>query len=149
MLVADGLVAALLATLSVYFIRAGLQEWRGIGTPLSQRSATYLMDPGTKAGLDRGGLIFGFGLAFMALMVACIGTALQFHHPSHETKLIVGTVCTVPAVAMTACIALGCSIIGFNWPKSLVPPQHRGEPGALMGRRRGRAGTTERSRTHD
>ena len=140
MLVADGVVAVLLATLSVYLIKAGLREWRGIGTPLSQRSATYLMNASTRAGLDRGGLIFGFGLGFMALMVAGIGTALQFHHPSHGTRLIVGTILAVPAVAMIACIALGCSIISFNRPKLFVPPQHRGEPGALTGRRRGQAG---------
>ena len=44
MLIADAVVVALLATLSVYLIKAGVQEWRGIGTPLSQRSATYLIN---------------------------------------------------------------------------------------------------------
>ncbi len=135
MLAADGVVVALVAAVSVYCIKAGVGEWRGTGMPMSRRSATSLMGPGTRAGMDRGSLIFGLGFAFLALMVAGVGTAMQFHHPSHETRLIVGTILAVPAVAMIVCIALGCSIIGFNWPKLLVPPQHRDAPGALRRRR--------------
>ncbi len=134
MLIVDVVVAAVLAAVSAYFIKVGLGEWRATGTPMSQRSATGRMDPATRAGLERGGVIFGLGLALIALIVAGGGTAQQFRHPSHEATVIVGTLFAVMALAMIACIALGCLIVSFNRPRFLVPPRHRGKPGLLSRR---------------
>lgn len=86
--------------------------------------------------MERGGLVFGFGFACLALLVAGGGTALQIHHPSRDARLIVGTLLAVTAVGMFLGITLGLSIVGFNWPKMLVPPQHRAAPGTLTRRRR-------------
>jgi hypothetical protein len=135
-LVADVLVALILASTSWYVIRVAVRAWRGAGTPLSKRSATSLMDPDFRAGLDRGGLVFGLAWGFMALMLGGFVLASAFHAESR----VVGGALSGAAVAMVACIGLGCSIVEFNRPKFLVPPRHRSEPGALAARRLRRQG---------
>jgi hypothetical protein len=130
--VAEVVVSLILAWVSWYFIAASVRTWRGAGTPLSQRSATTLLDPEARAGVDRGGLVFGLGFGFLAVFLAGFALAKGLHAPAHSR--IVGGALSAAAVGMIICVGLGCTIVEFNWPKFLVPPRLRGEPGGLRGR---------------
>jgi hypothetical protein len=138
MSILDAILAIIVAAVAVSFIRPGIMKWRNAGTPLSQWSVTAFMDRDTRAGMDRGGLIVGLGLAFFAVMLAAGAFALP--HPDKGAQLVAGVVALAALFAMAGCIAVALSIIHFNRPKFLVPPQHRGELGALASRRRRRKG---------
>jgi hypothetical protein len=134
--VADWVVAAVLAWSAWWAIAAAMRTWRGIGTPLSRRQATALMDPDMRAGFDRGVLAFGLGWGFLAVFIA--GIALASSLNAHGR--IVGGTLSAAGLAAIVFIGLGCSIIEFNWPKFLVPPRHRGDPGIVAARRSRRRG---------
>lgn len=134
MRIAAGLVAIIIAACSIPFIRSGLREWRGSGTPISRRYG-LLVDRATRAAWDRGGLIIGLGLGFMAIMMADF-CAINSRHPLRAELLVFA----VAATGMILCVGLFWSIGSFNRPKFLVPPQHRDEPGAFAAQRRRRNG---------
>lgn len=135
MRIAFELIAVLPAAFAVRVIRSGWREWRHAGgsTPLSRRYG-LLVDQDTRAGWDRSGLIIGLGFAFMAIMLADFGM-INLRHAIKAEALVFAAA----AAGMIVCFALYLSILSFNRPKFLVPPQHRSEPGAFAAQRR-RAG---------
>lgn len=135
-LAADVVVVFILAWTSWYVIRAAVRAWRGTGKPLSQQSATTLMDPDARAGFDRSALVFGLAWGFMAMFLAGFALAKGLHAPAHSR--MVGGALSAAAVAMIVCVGLGVSIVEFNRPRFLVPRRLRGELGAFRARRQRR-----------
>lgn len=134
MRIAAELVAVIVVACSVLFIRSGLREWRGGGTPVSRRYG-LLVDDASRAAWDRAGLVIGLGFAFMAVMLADFGL-INPRHPIRAELLIAAAA----GAGMVLCIGLFWTIGSFNWPKFLVPPRHRDEPGALAFQRHRREG---------
>jgi hypothetical protein len=95
---------------------------------------TAFMDRETRAGMDRGGLIMGLEFAFFAVFLAAGAIALP--RPGTGARLVVVPVGFSALFAMADCLVVAVSIIHFNRPKLLVPPQHRAELGAFGSWRR-------------
>jgi len=113
---------------SGYFTR---RETRYRGRLRSHGELTYMWWPFGNA--TRRGLIRGFGPVAIAWCGAVIGFWVaelnggQGPHPSHVAKL--AAVLTVVWVFVG--LGLVLTIMFFNWPKIIVPPPHRAEPGAV------------------
>lgn len=144
MQVVSGILALVPATLAVAFIRGGLREWRGgTGTPLSQRFG-FLLDRGSRAALDRSGVVTGLLFAFFALLLADLAI-VNFQHPVKAEAFVL----LVAILGMLICAVLHVVILTFNQPKFLIPPRRRDEPGAFGARRRWREGRHELARQPD
>jgi Na+/citrate or Na+/malate symporter len=90
-----------------------------------------LVDEKIAAGYDRSAMIIGLGCAFiMVMMIDVLVTNLN--DPIEAESLIF----VLATVGIIVCAALSFAIIGFNRPKFLVPPCHRGEMGAFAPGRR-------------
>jgi hypothetical protein len=131
-------VAVFLALFAVVLIRLAVRQWHGAGRPLSYWLRNAYMDAETRAGYDRGSLVLGVAMACLAVVIAITAVA----GPGLGNGSAWGTgwlwVGAVLAGGMLACTALFLTIMYFNRPRFLVPPQLRHEMGAIAGRRRRR-----------
>ena len=132
MLAVGALGITMAAVFAVLLIRSGIREWRHDGAhQVISRRFGVLVDEKLAAGYDRSALIIGLGFAFVAVMMIDVLVS-NLKDPVEVESLIF----MIATAGFIACAASSFVIIGFNRPKFLVPPCHRGEMGAFASGRR-------------
>jgi hypothetical protein len=124
--------ATISVLLAVALIRIGLRQWRNEGRPLSYWFRSGPMDAESRAGYDRGGLVLGIMVAFFAIV---LGEGAIIGAPRHGQAVAWIVIGTAAVAGLVICVGLFTSIMYFNWPRFLVPPHLRDQPGAIAGRR--------------
>jgi hypothetical protein len=130
MTAASSALAAVLAIGAALSLRIGLRQWRSVGRPLSYWLRNSLFDAESRAGVDRGIVVFSSMCASLAAILA-FGAAGGSHLGSEIASI--GAL-----AALLISLGLFLDIMYFNRPRFLVPPHLRGELGAIAGRRRRR-----------
>jgi hypothetical protein len=130
---ADWALAAVLAMGAAVSLRIGLRQWRNVGRPFSYWLRNSVLDAESRAGHDRGILVFGVMCAFLAaiFVLGAVGGP-------HLGRGIASFGILVALAGMLVSLGFFISIMYFNRPRFLVPPHLRGELGAIAGRRRRR-----------
>jgi hypothetical protein len=131
-----GAVALIIEALAVALLRSGWREWRNVGgPPRGSARMRRFKDRAGRSGMDRGGLVLGFSFACFGVMIG-VGGVIDWKQPNMAAAWVfIVTMC-----GFFLSIALYWLIVSFNRPKFLVPPQHRGEPGAFAAAWRQRRG---------
>lgn len=133
MTAASSALAAVLAIGAALSLRIGLRQWRSVGRPLSYWLRNSLFDAESRAGVDRGIVVFSSMCASLAAILA-FGAAGGSHLGSEIASI--GVLASLAALLIS--LGLFLDIMYFNRPRFLVPPHLRGELGAIAGRRRRR-----------
>jgi len=131
-------LSALIALVGIRALVVTVRHWTGRqpGRPIStwMRSARSL-DTEARRAYDRGGLAFGVALLFFAIMIAEVGIFGPHLAQGHSDSAPVGAIAGISFLGFLLFMGLFVIIKYFNWPKMLVPPPLRGEPGVIAGRR--------------
>lgn len=143
-----GAATVLAALTARWLISAGIREWRNAGgRPVSDQLRFGSMDAEMRASFDRGGLFLGLSCAFLALETSAMTVGGDGLADGSGTSgqaawdMVLLALMGVGLLGFLGCAGLFGLIRYFNWPKFLVPPRHRGDLGAIAGRRyRRRAG---------
>lgn len=130
-------VATVLAITAVAAVRTGLQQWGNAGRPFSYWLRNSLFDAESRAGYDRGILVFGLMCAFFAAIL--VFGAVGGPHPGRGAASL-GILVSV--AGMLVSLGLFMSIMYFNRPRFLVPPHLRGEQEPSPGGGAGAASTS-------
>jgi hypothetical protein len=126
-------LAAVLAIGAAVSLRIGLRQWRNVGRPFSYWLRNSVLDAESRAGYDRGILVFGVMCAFFAVILVFGAVS-----GPHLGRGIASLGILVALAGMLVSLGFFISIMYFNRPRFLVPPHLRGEPGAVAGRSRRR-----------
>jgi hypothetical protein len=127
-------VALVTGAMAVWCFRVGVRQWHGKGEPLTRRLSGAFLDAESRAGWDRGVLVFGSMCG--CFFIICVSAIAVGANPG---KGSVGMWIDIFALAgLLISVILFTSILNFNRPRFLVPPNLRDQPGAIAGRRRRR-----------
>jgi len=140
-------LGGLFAWIGIAALVATARQWTGrpVRRPLSRVMAVQALhgyryrDTEGRLAYDRAGLAFGFSFLFLAVCVATLGVFFALNPAEGSgTSAVLGAVLGCSLLGLMLSAVLFGSIKYFNWPKMLVPPPLRGEPGAVAGRRQRR-----------
>lgn len=121
-----GILALILEALAVVVVRSSWREWRKQGGPPDSEWLGRFKDRAGRSKLDRGGLVLGFNVACMGVIIG-VGGVIDWNQPN--TAMAWAFVAALTGFFPS--IALYWLIVSFNRPKFLVPPRHRNEPGVF------------------
>lgn len=104
--------------------------WRGVGANEVQRAAAWwLSRESSRRAFARGGTAAILSFPWLALAL----WALDAHRYGHGMLSKAGLLVGISSAAIFAVIGVGLNVTValFNWPKWVVPPSLRPEPGVL------------------